>query len=117
VSDVSLDRQQLERVCDRLRGLSEAALVRNRQTLDGASAAGFVHEVCSQAAQAVSAPAAVPLVHPLASADQLAVVGRELLDAVASAADAGAGSAVLDVGLAAGLEQWREGIERLRQAV
>lgn len=109
MTDVSHDRQRLARVCERLRGASESSLVRPRDSLGGASAAAFVHELSTVAAQAMKAPTSVPLLHPLASADQLAVLGRELLDAVAGGAEPGA--------LEAGLEQWRQGIELLRQAV
>ena len=104
--DVAHDRQVLERLCDRLRVTSDTALVRPRDELKGASVATAVHELCTWAAEAGQAPGEVPVLHPLSSADQLAVIGREFLDLVE-----------LDEPVASSLGHWRSAIERLRRAV
>ncbi len=68
--------------------------------------ADAVHEaaVWAAAAQGIGQP--VPQLHPLASADQLSVVGGDFLGWVASAD-----------GREAALQEWRCLVERLRVAV
>ena len=105
VVDVSGDLEILGRVSDRLRGSSEGSLTRAREELDRASIAVAVHQICAWAADRQGAPASVPVLHPLASGDQLAVVGREFLVWIEATSDADA------------LERWRSDIGRLRSAV
>ncbi len=105
VVDVSGDLEILDRVSERLRSLSEGALTRAREGLDGTSIAVAVHQICARAAARQSAPASVPVLHPLASGDQLAVVGREFLAWIVASSDADA------------LERWRSDIGRLRAVV
>jgi hypothetical protein len=101
MADVSADREVLGRVVDRLRSLPEQRLTRADDQLPGGSAASAVHELACWAAAASGVPDQVPVLHPLASGDQLAVVGRDLLDQ----AERGDGAL---------LEQWRERIQVLR---
>ena len=100
------DREALSRLCHRLRSAPETRLVRAEDRLAGSSVADAVHQAAVWAASAQGISDLVPRLHPLASADQLGVVGGDLLDWVA-AAD----------GREAVLEQWRALIERLRVAV
>ena len=94
----------LSRVADRLRSMSETALGRPRGELGGESLAEAVHRVCAWAAAQQGVDAPVPVLHPLASADQLAVVGREFLDWVGAASTSEA------------LAGWRAEIDRIRRA-
>lgn len=107
VEDLAADRQVLDRLCNRLRSLSEAALTQRRDTLDAASAAAAVHRLCTWAAAEQGIEAAVPRLHPLASGDQLAVIGREFLTWAESASGASA---------VAALAHWRGEVDRLRAA-
>jgi hypothetical protein len=84
--------------------MSDVALTRTRDELDGESLAVAVHGLCVWAASAQGIEAFVPPLHPLASADQLTVIGREFLDWVEAASDPVA------------IHQWREGVGRLRAA-
>jgi hypothetical protein len=103
VDDLGQDRQLLKRVSERLRSMSEPALGRRRDELDGESVAEAVRRVCTWAAAQQGIEAQVPVLHPLASGDQLAVIGREFLDWVhtASATDA--------------LSTWRTEVDRIRR--
>ena len=74
--------------------------------LSGRSVADAVHEAAVWAASAQGIDQQVPRLHPLASADQLSVVGGDFLDWVAGAD----GSEVV-------LQEWRTRIERLRVVV
>lgn len=100
VSDVSADREVLERVVDRLRSMSEARLTRADDGLSSGSVAAECHALAAWAAAASGTPEPVPRLHPLASGDQLAVVGREFLERVEQGK--------------APLEPWRERVRRLR---
>lgn len=80
MADVDDDREVLGRVVDRLRSLSEARLVRRDDSLPSGSIAAECHDLAVWAASVGGAAQTVPLLHPLASGDQLAVIGRELLD-------------------------------------
>lgn len=74
------DARQLERVCDRLRSAPESRLVRADATLTGGSLAGAVHALAEWAAAVAGESAEpVPRLNPLASGDQLAVLGGDLL--------------------------------------
>jgi hypothetical protein len=106
VPDLQEDRRVLERVCDRLRSASDARLTRPDDRLPAGSVAAEVHALAVWAAAAQGIGAAVPRLHPLASADQLAVVGRDLLDWL----DADQGDR--DV-----LQSWRRRMDRLRAVV
>lgn len=100
MADVSGDREVLGRVVDRLRSLSEARLARPDASLPAGSIAAECHDLAAWAAAAGGETAKVPLLHPLASGDQLAVIGRELLD-----------DAEEDTGA---LTEWRTRVRRLR---
>lgn len=100
VSDVSADREVLDRVVDRLRSMSEARLTRADDGLSAGSVAAECHALATWAAAASGTPEPVPRLHPLASGDQLAVVGREFLERVEQGK--------------APLEPWRERVRRLR---
>ncbi|MCZ3387561.1 MAG: hypothetical protein LH645_00180 [Actinomycetia bacterium] len=100
------DQKTLDRLCGRLRSAPEARLVRTDERLSGDSVADAVHEAAVWAAAAQGIDQQVPRLHPLASADQLSVVGGDFLDWVASAD-----------GRAAALQEWRGLVERLRVAV
>lgn len=80
--------------------------MRADERLSGGSVADAVYAaaVWAAAVQGIGQP--VPQLHPLASADQLSVVGGDFLDWIASAD-----------GLEAALEEWRRLVERLRVAV
>ena len=93
----------LSRLCDRLRAMSETALTRGREELEGESVAAAVHRVCVWAAEQQGIAAPVPVLRPLASADQLTVIGREFLDwaGAASASEA--------------LPAWRAEVDRIRR--
>lgn len=104
--DLEDDRAALARLCDRLRSIPEARLVRADDRLAGRSAAAAVHEAAAWAASAQGISHQVPRLHPLASADQLSVVGSDFLDWVGS--DEGGGAA---------LTEWRGLIGRLRAVV
>jgi hypothetical protein len=64
-----------------------------------------VHRLCVWAVTQQGLDAPVPLLHPLASGDQLAVIGRELLDWVEAASSTDA------------LAAWRIELDRVRRAV
>ena len=105
VVDVSGDDAALTRLCERLRTASEPALTRGRDGLGGVSIVDAVYTLSQWAAEAMGAPASVPRLHPLASGDQLAVVGREFFDWVAAADDASV------------IEGWRARVKPLREVV
>lgn len=100
------DRAALDRLCDRLRSATEARLVRPDQRLGGASAAEVVYRVAVWAATCQGRGSEVPQLHPLASGDQLAVIGRDFLDWASEGR-----------GRAAELIEWRERVELLRASV
>jgi hypothetical protein len=105
VSDVSGDQAALTRLCERLRTASEPTLLRARDGLGGAPIAEAVYALSQWAADAMGAPGPVPRLHLLASGDQLAVVGRELLDWAAANQDI------------AVIEEWRSRVQPLRDVV
>ncbi len=83
----------LVRLVDRLRSAPESRLTRADDRLAGASIAEACHELASWCATVTPATSgspshlpAVPKLHPLASGDQLLVLGRDLLVALAEAA-------------------------------
>ena len=80
--------------------------MRADERLSGGSVADAVHRAAVWAAAAQGIDRQVPRLHPLASADQLSVVGGDFLDWVADAD----GPEVV-------LEEWRTRIERLRVVV
>lgn len=96
----------LERLCDRLRSAPESGLVRAQDRLAGRSVADTVHLTAVWAASAQGIDHHVPRLHPLASADQLAVVGGEFLSW--AAAEHGRETAV---------QEWRSQIASLRSAL
>jgi hypothetical protein len=100
VADVSADRAVLDRMVDRLRSMAETRLTRPDSDLPAGSVAAECHALSVWAARGSGSLVPVPRLHPLASGDQLAVIGRELLDA-AERGDAR-------------LEPWRERVRRLR---
>lgn len=104
--DLEDDRKALSRLCDRLRSTSERRLTRADDRLSGGSVADAVHQAASWAAAAQGVDRQVPRLHPLASADQLSVVGSDFLDWVASGDGRGAD-----------LEEWRASVERIRAVV
>lgn len=110
--DVAADRVALRRLCDRLRSATEARLARPDQRLSGASVVEAVHLTAAWAAASQGLPSEVPRLHPLASGDQLAVIGRGLLDWVSAESARNPESEPELV-----LMQWRERIERLRAAI
>ncbi len=113
MDELGQDSLRLSRLCDRLRSMSEAALSRSRDELGGESVAVSVHRICVWAVTQQGIAAPVPVLHPLASADQLTVIGREFLEWVASdaaASDAGASH----VGA---LNTWRTEVDRIRRSV
>lgn len=81
-------------------------MVRADDRLDGSSVADAVHEAAAWAASKQGVGHPVPRLHPLASADQLRVVGGDFL-VWAGAADDRVGE----------LEGWRLRIERLRVVI
>jgi hypothetical protein len=85
--------------------MSEAALTRRRDGLGGESVGEAVHRLCVWAVTRQGLDAPVPLLHPLASGDQLAVIGRELLDWVEATSSTDA------------LAAWRIELDRVRRAV
>lgn len=86
--------------------MPESRLTRADQNLPAGSIAAAVHRAAAWAAAAQGVQLEVPQLHPLASADQLAVVGAEFLDWVES-----------PNGSAGALERWRHEVERLRSVV
>jgi len=108
VPDLEEDRKALNRLCDRLRSAPETRLVRVEDRLAGSSVADAVHQAAVWAASAQGISDQVPRLHPLASGDQLRVVGRDLLAWVAGTPTDG----TEDV-----LAEWRALIERLRVVV
>jgi hypothetical protein len=104
VEDLAQDREQLGRLCDRLRAMSDVALTRARDELIAESLAGAVHSLCVWAAAAQGVDAPVPRLHPLASGDQLSVIGREFLEWAEAAPDPEA------------IDRWRQQMARLRAA-
>ena len=96
----------LDRVCDRLRSASDTRLSRPDDRLPAGSVSAEVHALAEWAAAAQGVGDPVPRLHPLASADQLAVVGRDLLDWLDS-----------DQGDPAVLEAWRCRVQQLRDVV
>jgi hypothetical protein len=100
------DRRVLERVCDRLRSASDARLTRADDRLPAGSVAAEVHALAAWAAAAQGVGEPVPQLHPLASADQLAVVGQDLLDWLDS-----------EQGDPAVLEVWHRRVQQLRAAI
>jgi hypothetical protein len=81
-------------------------LVRADERLSGGSVADTVYQAAVWAAAAQGVDRQVPRLHPLASADQLGVVGGDFLDWVASAE-----------GREAVLGEWRALIGRIRMVV
>jgi hypothetical protein len=81
-------------------------LVRADDRLSGGSLSGAVHRAAVWAAAAQGIDQPVPRLHPLASADQLSVVGGDFLHWVASGDDR-----------EAALQEWRDLIERIRAAI
>jgi len=82
----------LVRLVDRLRSAPESRLTRADDRLAGASIADACHELASWCATVTPLATsgsltgrlpAVPTLHPLASGDQLMVLGRDLLGALA----------------------------------
>jgi hypothetical protein len=106
VTEAAADHDALNRVCDRLRSATEARLTRPDQGLGGASVAEVVHDAAVWAVERQGLPHAVPRLHPLASGDQLAVIGRDFL-VWASGGPERHGD----------LAQWRARIDQLRAAV
>ncbi len=104
--DLADDRKALSRLCDRLRSAPETRLVRAEGRLSGRTVADAVHEAAVWAASAQWIDQEVPRLHPLASGDQLSVVGGDFLHWVASAD----GPEVV-------LQEWRTRIDRLRAVV
>lgn len=100
VSDVTDDRQVLSRVVERLRSLPEQRLTRADDRLPAGSLAAEAHAIAAWAATASGVADPVPVLHPLASGDQLAVIGGELLDQAAADGDV--------------LPEWRDRIQLLR---
>lgn len=100
------DRDALHRVCARLRSATDARLERPDDRLAGDSVATTVHRAAAWAASAQGIDQEVPRLHPLASADQLTVIGRDFLDWVAESGHR-----------QAELVQWRDLVERLRAIV
>jgi hypothetical protein len=110
VRDLTDDRDLLRRVCERLRSLPESRLIRVWPDSDGSteSIATEVHRLCCWAASAQGLPYPVPQLHPLASGDQLAVIGTGLLDWASADESEAAGSV---------LESWRARVLELRTRV
>jgi hypothetical protein len=106
VVDIAEDRRVLERVCDRLRSASDARLARPDGQLPAGSVAAEAHALAAWAAVAQGVEHPVPQLHPLASGDQLAVVGRDLLDWLES----GQGDPSV-------LKTWRDRVQQLRAAI
>lgn len=86
--------------------MSESVLTRPHQELNGLGISSAVRELCAWAAAAQAVEAPVPALHPLASGDQLAVIGRDFLAWVEASTDNGHQTGALD--------EWRAGIGRLR---
>ena len=105
VVDVSADQASLTRLCERLRTASEPSIVRPREALNGASIADAAYRLSQWAAGAMGVPEPVPRLHPLASGDQLAVVGRELLGWAEVNDEASV------------IEEWRRRVSPLREVV
>ena len=99
------DRDRCRRLVERLRGMSEASLTRSRDGLTGRSVATAVHDLCVWAAGREGVPSPVPLLHPLASGDQLWVIGSEFLEWIELSADQQA------------LSTWRDELDQIRRAV
>ena len=113
VDELGEDRQRLTRLGDRLRSMSDTALSRSRNELGGESVALAVHRLCVWAAAQQGITAPVPLLHPLATADQLTVIGRDFLEWVTSKA-AGTDAAQSS---AEALDTWRTELDRIRRSV
>ncbi len=109
MDELGQDSLRLSRLCDRLRSMSEAALSRSRDELGGESVAVSVHRICVWAVTQQGIAAPVPVLHPLASADQLTVIGREFLEWVAAS---GAGASHVGA-----LNTWRTEVDRIRRSV
>jgi hypothetical protein len=105
VEDLTHDRARLGRLCDRLRAMTEVALTRRRDQLGHGSVAIAVHDLCVWAARSQGIDDRVPVLHPLATGDQLCVIGREFLDSVGASGDQAA------------LERWRDEVELLGHTV
>jgi hypothetical protein len=103
----------LVRLVDRLRSAPESRLTRSDDRLGGASIAETCYELASWCACATPRSPdtrvvpAVPKLHPLTSGDQLLVLGRDLLGALAEAASD-------DVRMAGVRAELLERIEQLR---
>jgi hypothetical protein len=106
VLNLAEDRRVLERVCDRLRSASDTRLARLDDRLPAGSVAAEAHALAVWAAAAQGIEHRVPRLHPLASADQLAVVGQDLLDWL----DSGQGGPPV-------LNAWRERVQQLKAAI
>ena len=100
------DWKALGRLCDRLRSTPETRLVRADDRLSGGSLSDAVHQAAVWAAATQGIDQPVPRLHPLASADQLSVLGGDFLRWVASGDDH-----------QASLHEWRTLIDRLRAVV
>ena len=106
----------LARLVDRLRSAPESRLTRADDRLAGASVAEACHDLASWCARVTPATSRsptgslppVPTLHPLASGDQLLVLGRDLLVALAEeAAPADVESADVRAELLARIEHLR----------
>jgi hypothetical protein len=86
--------------------MSEAQLTRPERALGGASVADTVLGLAAWSAAAQGLVHPVPRLHPLASGDQLAVLGGDYLDWVAG-----------EPGRETSLGEWRRRIDQLRAAV
>ena len=109
-------REQLSRLCDRLRTAPESRLTRRDDRLAGRSLAEAAHDVAQWAATTQGVHAAVPALHPLASGDLLAVVGREFLDWLANSEPANLDPLNLPQILEQSqiLAQWSQKVDQLR---
>ena len=105
MADVEADLLVLARLSDRLRSMAEPALTRPREALGERSVSTAVHDLCSWAAAAQGFETPVPVLNPLASGDQLTVIGREFLAWASTQPDVDA------------LEDWRTEVGLLRSTV
>jgi hypothetical protein len=86
--------------------VSEARLTRPVERLGGVSVAEATHTLATWSVSAQGLAHPVPRLHPLASGDQLSVVGTEFLDWVGD-----------EPGRRSHLAEWRDRIDQLRAAV
>jgi hypothetical protein len=108
-------REQLSRLCDRLRTAPESRLTRRDDRLGGRSLAEATYDVVQWAATTQGVAAPVPALHALATGDLLAVVGREFLDWLDNSTPTNSTPTnSTPTNLAPTLEQWRQKVEELR---